>query len=108
MMRSTNARVLVAEDIETGDVIAYIMGELQSRPPIAPARALRLYLRRLHAREPWRKQGVGRALTMSCGSSTSRKATRRGAVHQESNPAALAFWSDMGLKPFLKLFHEDL
>ena len=26
----------------------------------------------------------------------------------ESNPAALAFWREMGLQPFLKLLHEDL
>src|SRR5437764_14103543 len=32
MMRSRDARVLVAEETQTGEVIAYLMGELQRRP----------------------------------------------------------------------------
>src|SRR5437868_8065079 len=35
MIRTTNARVIVAESIDSGEIIAFIMGELQPRPPIA-------------------------------------------------------------------------
>ena len=37
-----------------------------------------------------------------------RKAIAVELYSAESNPAALAFWREMGLQPFLKLFHEDL
>lgn len=108
MMRSTNARVLVAENIETGDVVAYIMGEIQSRPPIAMP-GLYGFISDICVRDPWRKQGVGRALYEELRRwFVTRKAIAVELYTAESNPAALAFWHEMGLRPFLKLFHEDL
>ena len=108
MMRSANGRVLVAESIESGEVIAYIMGELQSRPPIALP-GLYGFISDICVAEPWRKQGVGRALFLEMKRwFVTRKAIAIELYIAESNPAALAFWADMGLQPFLKLLHVDL
>jgi ribosomal protein S18 acetylase RimI-like enzyme len=108
MMRSTNARVLVAEYIETGEVVAYIMGELQSRPPIALP-GLYGFISDICVQVTWRNQGVGRALFQELRRwFVTRKAIAIELYIAESNPAALAFWAEMGMKPFLKLLHEDL
>ena len=108
MIRSTNARVLVAENIETGDVVAYIMGELQSRPPIALP-GLYGFISDICVREAWRSKGVGRALYEDLRRwFVTRKAIAVELYIAESNPAALGFWQEMGLQPFLKLLHDDL
>jgi ribosomal protein S18 acetylase RimI-like enzyme len=108
MMRSTNARVLVAENIESGEIVAYIMGELQSRPPIALP-GLYGFISDICVQVTWRKQGVGRALYQELRRwFVTRKAIAIELYIAESNPAALAFWADMGMQPFLKLMHEDL
>jgi ribosomal protein S18 acetylase RimI-like enzyme len=108
MMRSTNARVLVAESIDTGDVIAYIMGELQSRPPIALP-GLYGFISDVCVHDSWRQKGVGRALYLELRRwFVTRKAIAVELYTAESNPAAQAFWREMGLQPFLHLLHEDL
>jgi len=108
MMRSTNARVLVAEHIESGEVIAYIMGELQERPPIALP-GLFGFVSDICVQEQWRKQGVGRALFQEMRRwFVARKAIAIELYIAEANPAALAFWKAMGLEPFLTMLHEDL
>lgn len=108
MIRSTNSRVLVAESIETGALIAYITGELQARPPIALP-GLYGFVSEICVEQTWRGQGIGRALYRELRAwFVTRKAIAVELYISESNPSALAFWDEMGLKPFLKLLHEDL
>jgi GNAT superfamily N-acetyltransferase len=108
MMRSSNARVLVAEGIESGEIIGYVMGELQARPPIALP-GLYGFISDICVEEPWRSQGVGRALYLEMRRwFVTRKAIAVELYISESNPAADGFWTEMGLQPFLKLMHEDL
>ena len=108
MIRSTNARVLVAESIESGEIVAYIMGELQARPPIALP-GLYGFISDICVQQPWRNQGIGRALYQELRRwFVTRKAIAVELYIAESNPTAQVFWHEMGLRPFLKLLHEDL
>ena len=108
MMRSNNARVLVAENIETEEIVAYIMGELQVRPPIALPGTYG-FISDICVLESWRHQGVGRALFEEMQRwFIARKAIAIELYISEVNPAALGFWEEMGLRPFLKLLHLDL
>src|SRR4051812_24818529 len=61
MMRSANSRVIVAESIESGEIVAYIMGELQPRPAIALP-GLYGFISDIYVLESWRQRGVGRSL----------------------------------------------
>jgi len=108
MIRTKNARVLVAEDIASGEIIAYVMGELQSRPPIALP-GLYGFISDICVQEAWRKQGIGREMYQDLRRwFVTRKAIAVELYIAEANPAAQQFWSEMGLQPFLKLLHEDL
>jgi ribosomal protein S18 acetylase RimI-like enzyme len=108
MMRSANARVVVAESIESGEIVAYIMGELQPRPAIALP-GLYGFISDIYVLEGWRQRGVGRSLYDELRRwFVNRKAIAVELYIAESNPAAQVFWQDMGLRPFLKLLHDDL
>ncbi len=108
MLRSTNARVLVADSIETGNVVGYIVGELQSRPAIALP-GLYGFISDICVEESWRQRGVGSALYQDVRRwFVTRKAIAVELYIAESNPAAQAFWHKMGLQTFLKLLHHDL
>lgn len=108
MMRSRNARVLVAEEINTGEIVAYLMGELQSRPPIAMPGTYG-FISDICVHSAWRHCGVGRALFEEIKRwFIDRKATAIELYIAEANPTAAAFWQAMGLDSFLKLMHLDL
>ena len=108
MMRSRDGRVLVAESIDGGRVVGYIMGEIQVRPPIAlPGRYG--FISDICVEAAWRRQGVGRALFEEMYRwFVARKASAIELYIAVANPAATRFWEAMGLSPFLTLLHRDL
>lgn len=107
MMRIRNARVLVAESIELKTPVGYLLGELQSRPPMALP-GLYGFVSDIYVTEAWRRNGVGRALVEEMANwFRQRKTTAIELYVAEANPAALAFWEAMGLHPFLRLMHKD-
>jgi ribosomal protein S18 acetylase RimI-like enzyme len=108
MIRSRNARALVAEALDTGELIGYLLGEIQSRPPLAQP-GLYGFISDIYVQEAWRQRGVGRALFEEMRRwFVDRKATAIELYIAEANPMAVAFWQEMGLSPFLKLLHLDL
>ena len=108
MMRSRDARVLIAEVGERGPVVGYIVAELQSRPPMALP-GVYGFISDLYVRENCRQQGVGSVLFSEAKRwFVARKAVAIELYVAENNPAARAFWQSMGLNPFLKLMHHDL
>ena len=108
MMRSRNAMVLVAEDIATGEVIGFLMGEIQTRPAIAMS-GLYGFISDICVHEGWRHQGIGRALFEEITRwFKARKAQAIELYIAEENPESAEFWYAMGMKPFLKLLHLDL
>jgi len=108
MIRTANARVLVADTGPDSALIAYIMGEIQNRPPLA-MHGVYGFVSDVYVSAEWRGKGVGRALYADLRRwFVARKAAAVELYVAETNPAALLFWSEMGLSPFLKLLHEDL
>ena len=108
MMRSSNARVLVAECAVTTRVVGYVMGEMQARPPISLP-GLYGFISDIYISDDWRGNGVGRGLYEEVRRwFVTRKAVAVELYIAEANPAARAFWTEMGLRPFLTLMHEDL
>ncbi len=107
-MRERNGYVLVAEESATGDLIGFVLGELQTRPPKTMP-GVYGFISDMYVREAWRQRGVGSALfeemRLWCAA---HKATALELYVAEDNPAALAFWQSMGFQPFLKLVHLDL
>ena len=108
LVRDRDGKVFVAEETATGDLVGYLLGELQERPPLsAPGRYG--FISDLYVRENWRHRGVATALfeemRLWC------KQRRAGAIElyvSENNPGALEFWKSMGLTPFLKLVTLEL
>jgi ribosomal protein S18 acetylase RimI-like enzyme len=108
MMRSRNATVLVAEDLTSGEIVGYLMAELQSRPAIALP-GLYGFISDICVQEAWRHQGIGRALFEEITRwFVARNAQAIELYIAEENPDSAAFWHAMGLTPFLKLLHVDL
>jgi len=60
-MRSRDARVLVAEDAATGQLVGYLIGELQTRH-VSPLPGAYGFIGDAFVREEWRQRGVGTAL----------------------------------------------
>ena len=108
ILRSRDGLVLVAEDMATGELAGYMLGELQTRPPKS-APGIYGFISDMYVCDEWRQRGMGTALfeemRLWC---VARKATSIELYIAENNPAALAFWQAMGLAPFLKLAHIDL
>lgn len=108
MIRTRDGRVLVATDTATGELVGYLIGELQQRPPIALP-GLYGFISDMYVSEAWRREGVGKALFSEMRRwFLDRKATAIELYVAQANPNALAFWQAMGLEPFLTLFHLDL
>lgn len=108
MIRSNRARVLIAEEVDTSKVFGYIMGELQDRPAISIP-GLYGFISDVYIRESWREQGVARALVDELKQwFIKHKATAVELYAAENNIPSLAFWENMGMKPFLKLMHLEL
>ncbi len=108
MMRSRDARVLVAETLQSGDVVAYVLGEVQVRPPMALPGTYG-FVSDIYVAEEWRRHGVGLALFEQLKLwFISRKASAIELYVADANPAATAFWKSLGLTPFLTLMHIDL
>lgn len=107
-MRSRDARVVVAADIATGQLVGYMMGELQKRL-INPIPGTYGFIGDAFVREEWRQRGVGTALFDELRRwFTARKAMAIELYVAEANPDGQRFWQSMGLEPYLKLLHMDL
>ncbi len=107
-MRSKNGRVIVAQDVATSEVVAYILGEVQVRPTISVPGTYG-FVSDLYVSQEWRRGGIGRALF----DELKRWFLERGVLAIElyvsnSNPEATAFWKEIGLTPFLQLLHMDI
>ena len=108
MMRSRDARVLVAETGDRRPVCGYLVVELQVRPPMALP-GIYGFISDLYVLESARRQGIGlRLFTEAERWLRARKALAIELYVADQNPAALAFWGSMGLDPFLRLMHRDL
>ena len=108
MMRSRDARVLVAETVATADVIGYVLGEMQVRPPMALP-SVYGFVSDIYVRDEWRRRGVGQALFENLKLwFVARRASAIELYIADANPAAAAFWKSMGLCPFLTLMHLEL
>ena len=108
MIRSGSSQILVAENVENGEIVAYLMGEIQSRPPSALP-GIYGFVSDIFVMEEWRSQGVGKALFSQMKLwFASKKATAVELYVADANPAASQFWATMGLTPFLILMHLDL
>lgn len=108
MIRTKNGRVLVAEVKDSSILVGFMMGEIQPRPPIALPGNYG-FISDLYVCTDWRRQGVARSLFLEMSRwFQSRKAASIELYAAESNPAAVAFWQSMGLKPFLRLHRLDL
>jgi len=108
MIRSRDARVLVAEPCDGGEIVGYLLGEVQMRAPIAMPGAYG-FISDVYIVESWRRAGVGTALVREvCRWFAARKAVSVELYVADANPAAGAFWRLMGFEPFLRLMHLDL
>ena len=107
MMRSRDARVLVAETVERSPICGYLVVELQERPPMAMP-GVYGFLSDIYVLESARRQGVGRLLFAEAQRwLTVRKAVAIELYVAEANPAAAAFWQALGFDPFLKLMRRE-
>jgi ribosomal protein S18 acetylase RimI-like enzyme len=108
MIRSRDARVLVAQPGEGGEPIGYLLGEIQMRAPIAMPGAYG-FVSDVYVVESWRHRGVGTALVVeACRWFAARKAVSVELYVADANPSAHAFWRSMGFEPFLRLMHLEL
>ena len=107
-MRSKNGRVIVAQDVATSEIVAYILGEIQTRPTISMP-GIYGFVSDLYVAQEWRHGGIGRALFDELKRwFVERKVLAIELYVSQSNPEATAFWREMGLSPFLQLMHADL
>jgi ribosomal protein S18 acetylase RimI-like enzyme len=108
MIRSRDARVLVAEETSTLTIVGYVIGEIQHRPPMALP-GIYGFVSDIYVTAAWRQHGVGRALVEELKRwFISRKAGAMELYIADANPTAVEFWQAMGMKPFLRLMHTDL
>lgn len=108
MMRSRDARVLVAEEAVSGQLVGYLMGELQMRH-VSPVPGTYGFIGDAFVREEWRQRGVGTALFEEIRQwFIARKALAIELYVAEANPVGQSFWQSMGLESYLKLVHMDL
>jgi GNAT superfamily N-acetyltransferase len=108
MIRSRDARVLVAEETVGSMLIGYVMGEIQVRPPMALPGTYG-FVSDIYVRDAWREHGVGTALVEELKRwFLLRKATAMELYIAEANPAATEFWKAMGMTSFLRLMHTEL
>lgn len=108
MIRSRDGCVLVAQEKETGQIIGFVMGDIQNRPAYSQAGRYG-FLSDIFVRPEYRQRGIGTALFAEIRRwLVSRKADAIQLFAAEANPAALAFWESLGMKPFLRLYHLEL
>jgi len=108
MMRSRDARVLVAEDAASGLLVGYLVGELQIRQA-SPMPGTYGFIGDAFVQEEWRQRGVGTALFDEIRRwFVGRKAVAIELYVAEANPVGQTFWQNMGLESYLKLLHMDL
>lgn len=107
-IRTRDSRVFVAQDVQTRQIVGYILGELQTRPPIAMP-GIYGFISDICVQQDWRGEGVGQALFEEMREwLRTRKALFIELYVSEANPDSNAFWNKMGFNPFLKLMHLDL
>ncbi len=108
MIRARDALVLVAEEVSTKKVVGYLIGELQQRT-LAVNTGTYGFISDMFVEAEYRRKGLGNQLYHEMY----RWFTMRGACAIElyvavANADSQAFWSAMGLHPFLTLCHKDL
>ncbi|MCX6381983.1 MAG: GNAT family N-acetyltransferase [Armatimonadetes bacterium] len=108
MMKTRDARVLVVEWEKTGEVVGYLIGELQPRV-YGAVRGVYGFVSDVFISEEYRRHGVGHTLFAEI----KRWFVLRGATSVQlyasvANTESQAFWKAMGLEPYLTLLHLDL
>ncbi len=108
LIRSRDGKVLVAQDVASSEVVAYIMGEIKDRPSIGIDGAFG-FVSDLYVMEEWRRVGLGRSLFVELRKwFVSRGVSAVELYVSERNPAAVEFWQELGLQKYLWLMHLDL
>ena len=108
MIRSRDGYVFVALENATGQIVGFIMGDLQNRPAYSlPGRYG--FISDVYVLEPHRHSGIGRALFAAIKAAfVERKADAIQLYAAEANANGLAFWESLGMEPFLRLYHLEL
>ncbi len=97
-------------------VVAWVPGELVGmavgRVMLAPAffrYRWRGYIQDVYTREPYRRQGIARRMVERLEAWMRDQGVRRVELTvAPQNPAALAFWEDLGYRPYLRVFSKEL
>ncbi len=108
MMKARDARVLVVEVEGTGQIVGYLIGELQPRS-LGASRGVYGFISDVFVSASCRRKGVGKALFLEIKHwFTLRGATSLGLYASVANADSQAFWQAMGLQPYLTLMHLDM
>lgn len=108
MIRDKSSKVLVAETIDTREVVGFAVGEIQNRPPITIS-GVYGFISEVFVSDSHRRQGIGRAFVSELRTwFLQKKAQAMQLFVAEANSASIAFWLAMGMTPYLKLLHTDI
>ena len=108
MIRSRDGCVLVAMETATGQIIGFVMGDIQNRPAYSQVGRYG-FISDIFVRSEYRQHGIGKALFAAIRRwFVSRKADAIQLFAAEANSDALAFWESLGMEPFLRLYHLEL
>jgi len=108
LMRSRDGRVIVAQDVATSEVVAYILGELQVRSHPGSPEVCGL-ITDMFVVEEWRRGGIGHALFDEMKRwFISRSASAIELYVADANVDAVQFWRELGMDTYLHLMHMKL
>lgn len=108
MMRSRDSRVLIGEETDTLRIFAYVIAEIQVRPPSALP-GVYGFVSDIYVMPEWREHGIGKAMMSALRRwFIERRCSAIELYVAECNPRAKEFWEELGLNPFLTLMHCDL
>ena len=108
MIRTRDARVLVSEELGSGRLVGYVVGEMQFRP-YGGVSGRYGFIADIYVRESFRKRGIGREMVKTLQVwFVARKAVAIELYVSVVNADSQAFWRSLGMEPFLCLMHRDL